>query len=112
MLRRCSRRDGHPSPPLPPELAVSAVSGRAMENGQPHHDGASYLLSMTSYRRDLLDPESGVYDPALLWRARRPVAAHRPVTGCPVSAWAICQSWPPRDAFTRTTSPGRRMEAR
>lgn len=24
-----------------------------------------------------------------------------------MSSWAICQSRPPRDAFTRTTSPGR-----
>jgi hypothetical protein len=25
-----------------------------MENGRPHHDGASLLLSMSSYRRDLV----------------------------------------------------------
>lgn len=54
MLRQCSSRAGRCPPSVTVRLVASAVSGRAMENGRPHHDGASYLLSMSSYRRDLV----------------------------------------------------------
>lgn len=53
-------------------------------------------------------PQVNAYDAPL----EGPGRAHQPVTGCPWSRWAICQSMPPRDALRSTLSPGLRIFSR
>lgn len=52
LLRHSLRRDGYRSPSLPARLA--SISCRSMENGRRCHNGAAFLLSMSSYCRDLV----------------------------------------------------------